>query len=176
MQYVEYLEKQLEEFKLSSVLFKMTCKAYVISVTSVIELIFYVLIRKHDLLNICEWKEVMQLHSNEKKHRNKSYKVTTHLFYKVEKFEEVMIFDTLIKKVRDNKLLNMSKENFKLIEELRKLRNKIHIQNGMNTTDHDYLNFSEDDVKVARKVLFEILTAKEICSNPSVFSFLDKVI
>ena len=176
MQYVEYLEAQLEEFKLSSVLYKMTYKAYVISVTSVIELIFYVLIRKNNLLNMCEWEEEIQLISNEKKQQENSYKAITHLLKKVDKYEEVMIFDTLIKKVRDNKLLSVSKDTFKLIEELRKLRNIIHIQNGMNTTDHDYNNFSLDDVNVARKVLFEILTSKEICRNKNVFDFLNKSI
>ncbi|MDX9691126.1 MAG: hypothetical protein RBT45_01650 [Acholeplasmataceae bacterium] len=172
MQYVEYLERQLEEFNISSVLKKMTFKSYVISVTSVIELIFYVLIRKNNLLNIHEWEEVMQLTSNEKKHKNEFYKAITHLYKKVDKFEEVMIFDTLIKKVRDNKLLSVSKDTFKLIEELRKLRNKIHIQNGANTTDHDYNNFSEKDVIIARKVLFEILTSGEICLDKRAFQFL----
>lgn len=73
-----------------------------------------------------------------------------------------MIFDTLIKKVRDNKLLSVSKDTLRLIEKLRKLRNKIHIQNGINTIDHDYNNFSLNDVNVARKVVYEILTSKEI--------------
>ena len=60
----------------------MACKAYVISATSVIELIFYVLIRNNNLLNMCEWEEVMQLKSNEKKQLDKSYKAITTLYQK----------------------------------------------------------------------------------------------
>ena len=71
-------------------------------------------------------------------------------------------------------MLNLSKETFALIEDLRKLRNKVHIQTGVSTIDHDYNNFSIKDVNVARKVLFEILTSKEICRKPYLFNFLDR--
>lgn len=60
MQYIEYLNKQLNDLKLSSVLQTMLYKSYIITSMGIIELLFCYLLKSTGNWNTDTWKEVVK--------------------------------------------------------------------------------------------------------------------
>ena len=174
MQYIEYLEKQISDLQLSSVLITMVYKSYIITGMGIIEALFTNLLRSTGYWNMADWKEYATVSSNPRPIDGKQIKVETRMLEKVKSYEMRMDLDSMIKKIESKKLLSIEHSTFPALKKLRELRNRVHLQVGEHATDHDYNKFNYDAIQMMRKILYTILTCDEFCNNPAKFQFLNR--
>ena len=172
MQYIEYLEKQISEFKLTSVLQTMVYKSYIITGMGIVELLFVFLLKNSENWNQTEWEEIATFVSNPKEVQGITTKLETKVFRKVSAYDMRMDLDSMIKKVEKRNLLSVDHNVFPVLKQLRELRNRVHLQLGENAYDHDYNCIGLEEIQKMRRILFTILTAPEICKNNSAFQFI----
>lgn len=177
MQYLEYIDKQLSDLKLTNVLLTMLYKSYIITGVSIIECIFTDILKSHGKWNTTEWQEIEKLTSNHKIFKdfdNQVVKAEVHLFKQVDEYEMTMDFDSILKKMEKSHFLSLEHHDFPMMKHLRRLRNRVHLQAGENDYDHDYNSFNLDDYLLMKEILYRVLTCSEICLNASCFEFLRK--
>lgn len=100
-QYLEYIDKQLVELKLSNVLLTMLYKNYIITGVSNIECIFTDILINHGKWNTTEWQKIEKLTSNHKIFKdfdNQVVKAEIHLFKQVNEYKMAMDFEENEKK------------------------------------------------------------------------------
>ncbi|WP_076635643.1 hypothetical protein [Lactiplantibacillus plantarum] len=166
MQNLEYIKLQLDSLVLSSVLEKMLYKSFIITGMSIVEAIFYITLVDNGELSKHGWVLQDELVANKGKIR-----VTTKIEVKKDNpgvLTRIPSLDSMIKKV--NKLNNkkslpwdLSKDDFPVLKNLRKLRNRVHI-NGVDSNsesiDSDYAAFSENEYLLMNKILEHLLGIK----------------
>lgn len=167
LQYLEFLELQLSELKLSSVLWTMVIKSYIVTSASIIEIIFYHIAKEKGKIKKRYWKQLGAVKDK------KTIKLTDGTVQKISEFTQIKLsvpvldtptFESLISIVRDNRLLNdldlvVYKRNFKTIREL---RNKVHLTIATKSSETDYWSFSPSDYLRVKYFLFKILTDSTI--------------
>ena len=173
MQYIEYIEKQIDELNLSSVLITMLYKNYIITGMSIIELLFVYLLKSNGFWNQTEWEEYAEIKSNPKEVNGEIIKAETRLYKRVTSHDIIMSLDSMIKKVEKKNILTVQHEIFPVLKQLRELRNRVHLQLGEGAYDHDYNRIGFDEVQMMRRILYTILTAPEICNDTDVFKFIN---
>ena len=178
MQYIEFLEKEFDELKLSSVLEKMLYKTYIITVMSIIECLFSYLLKASGNWKSNSWKEISTLQTKETTIENVVYKIKNIIYRKTDDTNfDSMNLDAMIKKVETKNLLkNVNHKIFPVLKNLRQLRNRIHLHIGEQHYDNDYNNFSYDEVKIARQILYKIVTNDTLCKKVTVYDFLKQKI
>ncbi len=95
--------------------------------------------------------------SKEFKVGDEKLKMQSEMYKKIDKIDESMNLDSIIKKVESNGLINLSPGMFKILSYFRKLRNKIHIYSNEDGLT-DYNTFKKIDQLKMRFVLYNILT------------------
>lgn len=173
MQYIEYIEKQLKELKLSNVLITMLYKTYIITGMGIIELLFVYLLKNNGAWNQTEWEDYAEFKANPKEINGETIKVETKLYKKVPVYDMRMDLDSMIKKIEKKHILTVDHDIFPVLKRLRELRNRVHLQFGEGAYDHDYncINFKE--IQTMRQILYTILTTPEICNNADAFEFIN---
>ena len=158
LMYLQYLELQIQELRLHSVIESMVYKNYVITGMSIIESIFYYLLKSIGKWRTLKWKEEEVVETNVFKGKDgisRKYVITT-----VRKLDEPeldeMNFDSVINKIQDSKIFES--KDIPLIKKYKKLRNRVHLQIGDNKSDTDYFNFNKKDYYWTKKLLFTILS------------------
>ena len=174
MQYLEYIEKQIDELIVPSVIRTMLYKSYIITGMGIIELIFVYLLKKNGEWNQTEWIEYGDLKSNSKILNGETIKVETKLYKKVDKYDMRMELDSMIKKIEKKHILSINHEIFPVLKILRQLRNRVHLQEGTGAYDHDYNKIGLQEMQTMRRILYTILTVSEICRNRQAFNFIDE--
>lgn len=174
MQYIEYIEKQLNELKLSEVICTMLFKSYIITGMGIIELLFVYLLKSTGNWNTTEWEEYLTLTTNPKEDGENIIKVETKLFKRVQPYEMRMDLDSMIKKVEKKHLLTIDHNVFPALKKLRELRNRVHLQSGEGAYDHDYNSIGFAEIQMMRRILYAILTAPELCSQADRFSYINE--
>lgn len=174
MQYIEYIEKQLNELKLSEVICTMLFKSYIITGMGIIELLFVYLLKSTGNWNTTEWEEYLTLTTNPKEDGENIIKVETKLFKRVQPYEMRMDLDLMIKKVEKKHLLTIDHNVFPALKKLRELRNRVHLQSGEGAYDHDYNSIGFAEIQMMRRILYAILTAPELCSQADRFSYINE--
>lgn len=179
LQYIQYLQKQLDSICLTDVLNKMVCKNYIITAMSIIEAIFAYLVKKTNNWKMSEWKSI---HKNKLENQkevdigSKTLKIVTEVFEKVEPYDIEVQFDAIIDKIKSKKLIVFeSNEFFDIIKKFKALRNKIHLHITQDTTD--YKLFDKPLQIKMKYILQSILKNRAVCSNSTkaseVYSFLN---
>lgn len=176
LQYLQFLQKELDELELSSVLQAMTIKTYVITAMSIIEGLFAYTVKKNHHWPERDKEEIITFKSNTQKYENEPIKTETTV-YKVIPSQEIphyeVNFQTLIQILHANKTdLGIDKALYRQTKRIKDIRNKIHLISAENDKDHDYNTFNNDIKTQTQKLLYEILTADAISSQPAVFEFL----
>lgn len=175
LQYLEYIQKQLDELKLSSVIYGMLCKTYVITGMGIVEGLFSNLLKSKGEWNYSEWKSKTVIKSNPCKIQGIHTKVHTEIFEKVDSFEMRMDLDSMIKRIEKKKLLSIEHSNFPTLKKLRNLRNRVHLQESNDRYDTDYHNFSRKE-KTEMGQILNILLTDETFNNmpqyPNIYNFL----
>lgn len=175
LQYLEYIEKQLADLTLSSVLTTMLYKSYIVAGMGIVEALFTNLLKRTGHWNKTEWVSLGVIKSNETLISGKQIKVETELFEKSAFSDMRMDLDSMIKRIEKKGLLLIDHQNFPALKKLRQLRNRVHIQIGDDHLDHDYNRFNADEKNLMRSILYTLLTNEVFCNNPtdcSEFDFL----
>lgn len=176
LQYLEFLQLQIGELKLHSVIETHIQKSYIIITAGIIESIFYFILKKSGNYKKEEWKVLRKpVHTNIFDDDGKKQKYTILLYEKLEHPEEgEMDFEAMINKVQDKKLISISGRAFPYIKGLKRLRNKVHLQGCQQDSDTDYLKICECDYLLARYILHLVLTCDTFSAGvtPSCLSFL----
>lgn len=172
MQYIEYIEKQLHELRLSNVLLTMLYKSYIITSMGIVELLFVYILKSTGNWNQTEWKEADVFKSNPINNNGDSFKTETVLYKKVPIYDMRMDLDSMIKKIENKHILTIDHNVFPALKKLRELRNKVHLQTGNDAYDHDYNSFGFDEIQMMRRILHTVLTAPELCNNAATFDFI----
>ena len=159
MQYIEFLEKELSDLKLSTVILTMLYKTYIITAMGIIESLFSYLLKEKGYWKTSCWEEICTFQANEKEINNEKYMIKNILYKKSEDKNLRMDFGSMIKKV-----------------ELRELRNRVHLHLGERYNDHDYNNFNWNEILLARKILYTIITCSEFCYDKSLYNFMKEKI
>lgn len=100
LQYLEYLTFQLEELELNSMIINSIYKNYIVIDSSIIEAIFYWIIKDN---NLCTKKDIELLFTtkaNQISHNGDTVIVETNVYKKVPPYELEMTYDAMIKKSR----------------------------------------------------------------------------
>lgn len=158
LQYLEYLTFQYKELELNSAICMSLIKNYVVIGSSIIEAIFYWIVKSNNLYNTNDLELVYTTSSNPKKHNGELFVTETNVYRKVAKFEVDMNYDSLIKKIESKKLLNLNHKAFPYIKKYRQLRNRIHLQISKHDRDTDWWSFSIYDYLTMKYILYSILS------------------
>lgn len=163
LQYLEYLELQLRELNISSVIRAMIYKNFIVVAASIIEIVFYHLAKVNGKIKMRTEKQVFRQDIKQPAGISVPTHVDRFTLYGYEILptgvEDVTKFEQLISIVRDNKLLidtdlSINKEYLKL---LRKLRNKIHLTTAIGPDETDYNRFFFKDYLSAKFFLLKVL-------------------
>ena len=159
LQYLEYQSKTLTELNLSSVLETQTIKYFIIVCISIIEAIFFLICCNQKLRNKINWVEYRSIGTSEFTIDGTFYKTITKLSKKnsVEEFENLTL-DKMSKKIERKKILTQECQFFKDLNHLRKLRNKIHLQETKLIHKSDYNSFWEAEYNLSKNTLHKLLT------------------
>ncbi|MEW4353407.1 hypothetical protein AB1I63_00665 [Streptococcus pneumoniae] len=130
LKYLEYLQLQLDELVLDSVIEKMIWKNYIIIAYSVIELIF-------------------------------QEKAGTLDFGK----------KALDKVIKENSL-DLTKEQIDIIQNNRKLRNRVHLLVKSEDVDTDWFAFNKEEYLTMKSMLFSILSSSKV-SNTEYHKYIE---
>lgn len=170
LQYLEYLERQLAELRLSSVIWTMVIKNYVITSASIIEIVFYHIVKENGKLKQRLWKQgpLRDVKSLPPLPDGTEQKLSEVIQTKLSSpVVDTPKFESLISIVRDNHLLvdiDMNLHNG-LFKTLRKLRNKVHLTTANDGHETDYWSFEISDYLRTKCILFQILTDRAIGVN-----------
>lgn len=172
MQYLQYIEKQLSELELSSVIITMLYKNYIITGMGIVEMLFTYILKTTNNWKITDWREIQTFKSNPTTLDENQFKTETTLFKKVDAYDMRMDLDSMIKRIEKKHLISINHSDFPALKQLRELRNRVHLQSGESAYDHDYNAFGNNEFKLMKRILYSILTAPEICKNKRAFHFI----
>ena len=175
MQYIEFLEKEFDELNVSSVIYTMLVKTYVITAMSIIEGIFSNIIKSNDWWKTTDMESLGVAIANEKKFGDKKYIIKSEILKKIDPEPVQMNLDEFIKILsRHHKALNIDHLDYPVLMRLKNLRNRVHIQKVSSNTDHDYNAFDYSVLQEMRKILYHVLSSDKICRNKNKIEFLNK--
>lgn len=173
MQYLEFLEKEFYELNVSSVIYVMLVKTYVITGMSILEGLFSNIIKSNGWWKKTNLESLGTTQANETKFGEDKYVIKTELLRKVPDYEMRMDLDALITVLsRHHQALNIDHLVYPALMRLKRLRNRVHLQMLESNTDHDYNAFDYSVKKEMGAILHTILTSAMVTNNPAVFEFL----
>ena len=175
IQYLEFLNYQLKATALHSTVKSQTIKTFVVVSMSVVEgILFYVLYSNSELPSE-EWETIKkELKSSEFIDGERRKRILTTLQEKLEEPKtRTPTLDPMLKRVEKKKLLGIDTDIYKTLNHLRKLRNKVHIQDVTTRLDTDWNTFSEKEFAQSKSVLLSVLTSDQFKTrNDSLLEFL----
>lgn len=162
LQYLQFLQMELDEIHWHSSLKKQVIKTYVITAMGIVEGVFHHLIVSKGYQKKIDWKEIdTPRHTNVFREDgiDKKFIITTQI--KLQKPENVkMDFEFLITKIQEKRIISLPGKSYPKLKALKSLRNKVHLHIVRYDNDTDFLSISEDDYLLARYFLYTILTDK----------------
>ncbi|MDU2964007.1 hypothetical protein [Streptococcus salivarius] len=171
LQYLEFLQLQLNELNLHCMIEKMIYKNYIIISISIIEAILEEIIKFNGLQTQIHFAIVgKEIDSNEfLDEYGIRKKVRTQILQAVEKPIDVqMKLDDLLKKVKSRnkkknkpKILNFDYEKLLALDEFRRLRNKVHLSN-IEEGKTNWHEFSKKEYVTIKFLLHSILTDQNL--------------
>lgn len=160
LQYLEYIDLQLNELDLSAPLCCMIYKNYLITAASIIESVFYHILFYHNKIK-------KQLYDKPKLRDVGTFKKNGKTFVKVEGEKEkyqipketVQDFHYLIINVLNGKYLTISniKRARSYIFYCKELRKRVHLHITQNSWSSDYHKFTHKEYALVRYILYRIL-------------------
>lgn len=172
LQYLEYIELQLTELTLHSVIITMLYKNYIITGVSIIEGIFYYLLKSTGNWRQREWELINTAKTNPYSQNGNDFKIENHIYKKIDAVDDEMTLDSMIKKIESKKLIDIPHKGFPYIKRLKRLRNKVHLQINEHPDDTDWYTFNYIDYLWLKYTLYRILTNSNFQNNPDTVKFL----
>lgn len=182
LQYLQFLEKELDELAVSSVVRSILIKTYVITCVSIIEGLFSYILKLHGKWKPTSRKRIINYEKNGISLDDRKLIIKTEIFKVLTKAEieennefPILSLTCILDKMnRIYKNLNIDPQINDELENLQELRNKIHLENTSikSHTDHDYNTFTDKIKYEAGYILHTILTSSSITKSPEYFDFL----
>ena len=173
MQYLEFLEKEFKELSLSSVIYTMLVKTYVITGMSVLEGLFSNIIKSNGWWNKSTLESMGTVEASEREFDGTAIVIKTELLKRVPEHLERMDLDAMIQKLsHHHEALQVDHLVYPTLKRLKELRNRVHLQKTDSDSDHDYNAFSYLEKKEMGSILHTILTSKMVTDAPDFFDFL----
>lgn len=178
LQYLQFLQKQLDELELTPVLHAMIIKTYIITGMSILEGLFTHIIQKHGwwkTTNLEEAKDFTFTSNQKKNNADGNHYIAKTTLYKIiptRKLEPYEVnLDSMIKTLDSHHDgLGIDFRLYKPLIAAKQLRNRVHLDTtSENIRDNDYNVFSNEALAEMKKILYEILTAESISTKPDVF-------
>lgn len=172
LQYIQFLEKELNELDVSSVIYTMLVKTYVITGIGIVEGIFSYIIKVNGW-----WKtkdEIVILNSNaqQKTSEGDTIIVRTEISKKVEPYNDKMTFDEMIKCLKKHHAaLKVDHLLYPQIDRIRDLRNKVHLQKGDTSKDSDYNAFDYNVKEQMQLILYGVLCSPKVTDSNSIHNY-----
>jgi hypothetical protein len=159
MQYLEFLAFQLLESNFTTVIYKLIVKNYIITTSSILEMLFAYIIEVNDKLPKRKMNEGVLLEKTKVLQENETYYKVTRLSKVVNKkiTRKELKFSTSIDLISKYNFLDINHEDKVVLTKIRKLRNRIHLNEGISHLDHDYNNFSYETYLTCKEVLIKIV-------------------
>ncbi len=159
LQHIEFLHKCLSDIKMSTVLITQTWKTILLVGCGVMESLLHYLLVKRGLHSTTEWELKIIMPGNQKSVDGIQTKVNSHVYTKLSTpVAKQMNFDAIIQKAKSNRLLGSSSTIYSMLDNLRKLRNKVHLQAIDNPTDTDWNSFNKNEVSDMDAILYSVFT------------------
>lgn len=173
LQYIEFLEKELEELNLSSVIYIMVVKNYVITSMSILEGLFSNIIKSNGWWKTSNLESLGTTQANETTFSGQKYIIKTEILKKCDPYMIQMNLDDLIKILdKHHSALEVDHLVYPALRRLKNLRNRVHLQKSEGNTDHDYNTFDYSVKNEMSEILHDILTSPKITDHPEIFDFI----
>lgn len=174
LQYLELLQKELDELELSASLRRMVIKTYIITGTAILEGIFAYTVHANSLWKRKNLEKIIKFTSNPKKNGEERYVAKTGIYKIVPEYDvpEIKLYELI--NILDNHqdTLKINYWFYKPMQKMRDLRNKIHLTDAEDNQDNDYHVFDDDVQAKMRGILYEVLTSDEISESTKYYDFL----
>lgn len=164
-QYLEYMSYQLETLTLNSAIENSLYKNYIIIGSSIIEAIFYWLIKHNNLNSKNEKKLLYTAKSNKLKYNGREIIIETNVYKKIEPVDTEMTYDSMIKKIESKHILDITHKAYPYIKKFRKLRNRVHLQVSDEIGNTEWWAFNRYDYYLMKYILLIILLDENIRGN-----------
>lgn len=176
LQYLEFLNRQLLETKLHTVIKTQIQKTFVVTGMSIIEAILWYVLRKNGIQPSTEWGELRKLSDLRFEDGESKFLVRATILKKQDKPIDVEIkLHSMIKQIESKTMLGEDHQVYRNLNYLKKLRNRVHIHAVQHDRDTDWYSFSEQEVKLMKAVLLSVLTGYPFKPEPtdeSILSYL----
>lgn len=158
LQYLEYIQLQLDSLNLTTVIEKSLYKTYLLFASAIIEVIFYYILKRKNLNWKTEWKTEV--------YYPPLYETIVNIRYKKKKERQIkldapvdspMSFDNMIDELQENNVLDLSEDEYIYLTRLRQLRNRVHLQANTEGIVTDYYAFDKKEYLLARYMLYRCL-------------------
>ncbi len=159
LQYLQFLQLQLEELNMHSVISTQVMKTYIVTAMSIIESVFMHIVKKNNCQKKTDWQVTSTRCSNAfvEDGIRKKYVISVEEELATP-IEEKMNLEFLIQQIFNKNLLSLSHASFPYLKSLRKIRNKVHLFLVRYENDTDFLGIDHYDYLTARHLLYKTLT------------------
>jgi hypothetical protein len=159
LQFLQFINEYVSQIYLTSVIYTLTCKIFVIITAGIIEGILFYEINARELQKKSIWNFLKSIVSNENVlFDGKTLKLETSIFEKLEnEKDEEMKFEQMLNIAESKNIFGTDHKIYEKLNGLRKLRNKVHIHIIEHFNDTDYNNYDYTKIELAKDVLLYIL-------------------
>lgn len=163
LQYIQFLEKEMKELELSSVLCTMLIKTYVITGIGIIEGIFSYVIKSNGWWRTNDEEVVLNSESQQTNKEGDTLVVRVEISRKISPYKDRMTFDEMLKCLKNHhKALSVDHLLYPQLNRIRDLRNRVHLQKGEGEKDHDYNAFDYSIRNEMRQILYNVLCSPKV--------------
>lgn len=177
IQYLQFLDKEMNELSVPSVIYTMLVKNFVITGMSVCEGIFFNIIKSNDWWEKTDEETVTSFTNEQVTCGGKdTLIIRTEILKHGKIHESEMNLDDMInclEKKKHHKGLEIDHFLYPALDRLRKLRNRVHLETTPSAdNDHDYNAFNSDVRDEMKKVLYGVLCSDRV-TKPEYISNYD---
>ena len=173
LQYIQFLDKAIDELEVSSVIYTMLVKNYVITGIGIIEGVFSYIIKTNGWWKTNDEKVILNSYAQQITSKGVTLVVRTEISKKIDPYNDKMTFDEMIKCLkRHHAALKVDHLLYPQIDRIRELRNRVHLQKGDNPKDTDYNAFDHYVIKQMKDILYAVLCSPKV-TEPNAISNYD---
>jgi hypothetical protein len=166
LQYLEFQDRIIQDIKLSSVLYTQSVKTIVLIGSSILESLLHFILIKSGNYSTTDWEKKATFKGNQKNLDGEKVRTDTEIYRRLPTPQRKhMSFDAMIKCASSKKLFGTSKVMYKKLEDIRKLRNRIHLQQNDELASTDWISFGSSNINDIYIVIYSILTSSLFTPN-----------
>lgn len=172
LQFIQFIEKAIDELEVSSVIYTMLVKNYVITGIGIIEGVFSYIIKTNGWWKTKDEEVVLNSCAQQKTAEGVTLVIRTEISKKVDPFMDKMSFDEMISCLkRHHAALKVDHLLYPQLDRIRDLRNRVHLQKGENPKDTDYNAFDYQVKKQMKEILYAVLCSPKVTDSRAIHNY-----